>query len=79
MNKILCGVILFLSLFGFSTFTVSANDEPEEKQENFNAGELIIGILRQPRLAPVWTRVYSASGNYLPAGDRTACVFFIAL
>jgi F-type H+-transporting ATPase subunit a len=42
MNKILCGVILFLSLFAVNTFTVSASDEHEAKQENFNAGDLII-------------------------------------
>ena len=42
MNKILCGVTLFLSLFCFNTLSVSANDEHEAKKENFNAGELII-------------------------------------
>src|SRR5712671_1174365 len=42
MNKILCGVTLFLSLLAFNTLSVFANDESEAKQENFNAGELII-------------------------------------
>ena len=42
MNKILFGVILFLSLFAVNTFTVFASDGPEAKKENFNAGELII-------------------------------------
>jgi F-type H+-transporting ATPase subunit a len=42
MNKILYGVVVFLSLFAFGTYTVSASDEHEAKKENFNAGELII-------------------------------------
>ncbi len=42
MNKILCGVTLFLSLFIFSTLTVSASDERQEKKEKFSAGDLII-------------------------------------
>jgi F-type H+-transporting ATPase subunit a len=42
MNKVLCGVVLFLSVFAFSTITVSANDDHEAKKENFNAGELIL-------------------------------------
>lgn len=43
MNKILCGVALFLSLFAVNAFSVSASDERQEKKEKFNAGELIIG------------------------------------
>lgn len=42
MNKILCGVALFLSLFCFNTFSVSASDEHQEKKEKFSAGDLII-------------------------------------
>ena len=42
MNKILFGVTLFLSLFAVNTLTVFASDEPAEKKEDFNAGELII-------------------------------------
>ena len=42
MNKILGGVILFLSLFGFDAVPVSASDEHGEKQAEFNPGEMII-------------------------------------
>jgi F-type H+-transporting ATPase subunit a len=42
MNKILCGVTLFLAFFTFNTLPVSASDEHEVKDENFNPGILIM-------------------------------------
>lgn len=42
MKKILCGVILFLSVFCFNTLSVSASDDIQKKEEKFSAGDLII-------------------------------------
>ncbi len=42
MNKVLGGVVIFLSLFLFSASPVSASDVHGEKKEKFSAGDLII-------------------------------------
>ena len=42
MNKILCGVLLFLAVFAVNTLSVSASDEHAEKKTEFNPGEMII-------------------------------------